>query len=57
MNRVGLAAPRGCIANQASYLACIDVFAALALSAMLLLPLAFRLQRVDLRSAPASVAH
>jgi len=39
--------------NQAAYLAYIDVFAFLALFAAALLPVAFLLQKVDLRSAPA----
>ncbi len=37
--------------NQATFLAYIDVFAALALFALLLVPASFLLQRVDLRSA------
>ncbi len=36
--------------NEAALLSYIDVFAALSLFAMLLVPLAFLLQRVDLRS-------
>jgi MFS transporter, DHA2 family, multidrug resistance protein len=39
--------------NQAAYLSYIDVFAALALFAGVLIPIAFLLQKIDLRSAPA----
>ncbi len=38
------------LTNQAAFLSYIDVFAALSLFALLLVPLAFLLQRVDLRS-------
>jgi DHA2 family multidrug resistance protein len=39
--------------NQAAYLSYIDVFAALAIFAAALIPVAFLLQKIDLRAAPA----
>jgi DHA2 family multidrug resistance protein len=41
------------LTNQAAYLSYIDVFAALAVFACLLIPVAFLLQKIDLRSAAA----
>ena len=43
--------------SQATFLAYIDVFAALSLFALLLVPAAFLLQRVDLSAARRRVAH
>ena len=45
------------LANQATFMAYIDVFAVLALFALMLVPAAFLLQRVDLGAAPRRAGH